>query len=84
MLSASPQLSCYVDASTSPDNGLSHQRRASLGIFTAKVQPANHIYIRATLQETHSVIYAESAALALAAVVPHRMGCFQVSFFSDS
>jgi hypothetical protein len=56
-----------------------------MGVFIAnlQIQLANHIYIRATLQETHSVIYVESAAITSAAVVIHRMGCYQVSFFSD-
>jgi hypothetical protein len=52
-----------------------HNCLAGLGIFIAnlQVQPANHIYISATLQQNHSVIYAESQTIALAAVVLHRM-----------
>jgi hypothetical protein len=49
---------CFVDASTLPDNGLSHQRRAGLGIYVVNLQvhPTNFIYIMATIQETHSVV----------------------------
>jgi hypothetical protein len=39
------------------------------------------IYIRASLQETHRVISAEAVAIALAALVLHRMDYHQVSFF---
>jgi hypothetical protein len=68
-------ITCYVDASTNPDNGQPSPRRAGLGIFIVnlQVQPANYIYIRVSLQETHSVISAEAAAIALAAIVLHRM-----------
>jgi hypothetical protein len=77
---------CFVDASTQPDNGLSHLRRASLGIYIVnlQVQPPNFTYIRAISQETYSVIYAEAATLALAAIITHRLGLRNVAFLSDS
>jgi hypothetical protein len=86
MLPESSRILCYVDASTHPDYGLSHQRSTGLGIFVVNLQihPTNYIYIRATLQETHSVIFPEAAAIALAVVVLHRLGLNQVDFHSDS
>lgn len=48
-----------------------------------QVQPVNTIYIRASLEETHSVVAAEAAALALAAMLTHAMDMHQVSFLSD-
>jgi hypothetical protein len=86
MLPLSSRPLCFVDASTHPDNGLSHLRGAGLGIYIVnlQVQPSNFIYIRASLHETHSVIYAEAAALVLATVVLHRLGLHHVDFHSDS
>jgi hypothetical protein len=48
-----------------------------------QVQPTNYIYVRAALQVTHSVIFAESA-IALAAMVMHKLGYHQVTFLPDS
>jgi ribonuclease HI len=86
MLPPSPRPLCFVDASTQPDNGLSHMRRAGLGIyiFNLQVQPPNLTYIRVVTHETHNVIYVEAAALALAAVIIHRLGLHNVDFLSDS
>jgi hypothetical protein len=77
---------CFVDASTLPDNGLSHQRRAGLGIYVVNLQvhPTNFIYIMVTIQETHNVVFAEAAALALAVVVLNRLGFNHVDFHLDS
>jgi hypothetical protein len=73
MLPLSSRTLCFVDASTHPDNGLSHFRGVGLGVYIVnlQLQPSNFIYIRASLHETHSVIYAEATALALAAMVLH-------------
>jgi hypothetical protein len=77
---------CFVDASTKSDNGLSHLRRAGLGIYIVnlQVQPPNFTYIRTISQQTYNVIYVEAAALALAAVITHRLGLYSVDFLSDS
>jgi putative N-acetylmannosamine-6-phosphate epimerase len=85
MVTPHSAITWYVDASTNPVNGQPSPRRAGLGIFIVnlQVQPTNYIYIRASLQETHSVISAEAATIALAAVVLHRMDHHQVSFLSD-
>jgi hypothetical protein len=82
MLPASPRPLCFVDASTQPDNGLSHMRRVGLGIYIVNLQvlPPNLTYIRVVAHETHSVIYAEAAALALAVVIIHRLGLHNVHF----
>jgi hypothetical protein len=86
MLSDFSKILCYVDTSTHADNGLSHQRRAGLSIFVVnmQVQPTNYIYIKAVLQVTHSVIFAETTAIALAATVMHKLGYHQVTFLPDS
>jgi ribonuclease HI len=42
------------------------------------------IYIKATLDATASVLMAEAAALALAAIITDRFGLQQVDFLSDS
>jgi hypothetical protein len=52
MTTPNSAITSYVDASTNPDNGQPSPRRAGLGIFIVnlRVQPANYIYIRASLQ----------------------------------
>jgi hypothetical protein len=69
------EIICYVDASTNLEKGQPSPRRAGLGIFIVnlRVQQPNYIYIRASLQETHSVISDKAAAIALVVVVLHRM-----------
>jgi hypothetical protein len=86
MLPLSSRPLCFVDASTNPDNGFSHLRGVGLRVYVVnlQLQPSNFIYIRASLHETHSVIYAEAAALALAAMVLHRLDLHHVDFHSDS
>jgi hypothetical protein len=58
-------------------------RQVDLGIYIVnlQVQPPNLTYIRAVSNETHSVIYAEAATLALATVIIHRSGLHNVIFF---
>jgi hypothetical protein len=82
---ASSGIYCFIDASTTPELGLSCSRAAGLGIYIVdmQVQPMNSIYIRAVIQDIHSVVAAESAALSLAVVVIHRMNYHGVFFFSD-
>jgi hypothetical protein len=80
-----PGIICYVDASTSPDLHHPSPRRAGLGIFIVnlQVQPANTFYVRASLGETHTVLSAEAAAMALAADLLHKMNFQHVTFLSD-
>jgi hypothetical protein len=75
---------CYTDASTSPDLPSSNPRIAGIGLFiiNTQVQPAQTIYIKATMTTTTSVLMGEAAAIALAAVVTHRLGFQQVTFLS--
>jgi hypothetical protein len=79
-----PHFLCYTDALTIPDN-IPFPRRAGLGIhiIDLQVQPANHIHIRASLREIHFVDSAEAAAMALAAVVLHKMNSNSVVFYSN-
>jgi hypothetical protein len=48
-----------------------------------QVQPANTFYIRASLGETHTVLSAEAAAMALVADLLHKMNFQHVTFLSD-
>ena len=76
MLASLPGVRCYVDASTALDHPSQQPRLAGLGIFfvNTQVQPAQTIYIKAHMPATQSVIMAEAAALALAALVNNRLG----------
>jgi hypothetical protein len=80
-----PHFLCYTDASTTPNNTNPFPRRAGLGIhiIDLQAQPANHIHIRASLKGIHSVVSAEAAPMALAAVVLHKMNSNSVVFYSD-
>lgn len=77
---------CYTDASRPPDNFSTHHTTAGIGIFiiNTSIQPSQYIYIKATLNATASVLMAEAAALALAALVTDKLGFQQVHFLSDS
>jgi hypothetical protein len=86
MLPPFQDLFVFFDASTTPNTGLSHMRRVSLGIYIVnlQVQSSNLTYIRAVSQENHSVIYAETTTLALSAVIIQRLGLHDVDFLFDS
>lgn len=72
---------CYTDASTSPDLPSPNSRNAGIGLFiiNTQVQPSQTIYIKATMAATASVLMAEEAATALAAVVTNCLGFQQVT-----
>jgi len=80
-----PGVRCYVDASTAPDHPSLPPRMAGLGIFfvNTQVQPAQMIYIKAQMSGTHSVLMAEAAALALAAVLNDALNFNNTAFLSD-
>lgn len=77
---------CYTDASTTPDRAFSHPREARLGIFIINtgMHPAQSIYIKAAIAHSASVLMAEAAALALAAVLTERLHIQNTSFLSDN
>jgi len=85
MLASLPGVRCYVDASTALDHPSQQPRLAGLGIFfvNTHVQPTQTIYIKAHMPATQSVIMAEAAALALAALVNNRLGFNNAAFLSD-
>jgi len=60
-------------------------RRAGIGVFiiNMQVQPPQHIYIKATMLESTSVLMAEAAALALAATVTPHLHLKHTYFLSD-
>jgi hypothetical protein len=66
-----PGIRCYVDASTQPDQTSRSPRLAGLGILfvNTQVQPAQTIYTKAKVTGIQSVIMAEAATLALAALI---------------
>jgi hypothetical protein len=74
-----------VDASTLPDQPNQQPRRAGIGILfvNTQVKPVQTIYIKAAMTQTLSVIMAEAAAMALAAVVTEQLNYNGVSFLSD-
>ena len=73
---------CYSDASTSPDLPSLTPRNAGIGLFiiNTQVQLAQTIYIKALMTATTSVLMAEAAARALAAIVTDCLGLQQVTF----
>lgn len=77
---------CYSDASTAPDLPTLSPRPASIGLFiiNTQVNPVQTIYIKARMIGTTSVLMAEAAAIALAAVVTQRLNLQQVHFLSDN
>ena len=80
-----PGVRCYTDASLLPDHTLSPPRTAGIGIFlvNTQVQPVQTIYIKALMSGAHSVIMAEAAALALAAMVADLLNFTNIAFLSD-
>jgi ribonuclease HI len=77
---------CYVDAATTPDSHNHSINSAGLGIFIVNtdVNPPFSVFIKAFMQDSTSVLMAESAALALAASVCRSMNLEQLQFYSDS
>jgi ribonuclease HI len=77
---------CYTDASIPPDNLSTNLRNAGLGVFiiNTNLDPVQMIYIKATLSDAASVLLAEAAALALAAIITNKLDFQQVTFLSDS
>jgi len=77
---------CYTDASTSPDLPSLTPRNAGIGLFiiNTQIHPAKTIYIKAIMTATTSVLMAEAAAMALAAIVTNCLGLQQVIFLFDN
>jgi len=80
-----PGIRCYVDASTTPDHPSLPSRMAGLGIFfvNTQIQQAQTIYIKAHMSRAQSMIMAEAAALAIAAMVNHSLNFNNTVFLSD-
>jgi hypothetical protein len=75
-----------VDAATTPDSHNHSINPAGLGIFilNTDVNPPFSVFIKAFMQDSTSVLMAESTALALAASVCRSMNLEQLQFYSDS
>jgi ribonuclease HI len=77
---------CYVDATTTPDSHNHSINPAGLIIFIVNtdVNPPFSVFIKAFMQDSTSVLMAESAALALADSMCRFMNLEQLQFYSDS
>jgi len=77
---------CYTDATTLPDNQTSGTTQAGLGVFIINTDenPPISIFVKALLQESSSVLMAESAALALATDLLNQIQCTRYTIFSDN
>jgi ribonuclease HI len=77
---------CYVDAATAPDSYNYHHKLAGLGIFIVNTtdNPPFSIFIKAFMQDSTSVLMAESAALALAFSLCRKMNLEHTQFYTDS
>jgi ribonuclease HI len=81
-----PGVRCYTDASLTPDLQSLQPRLAGIGLFiiNTQVQPTQTIYIKAKMMGATSVLMAEAAAIALAAIVTDRLNLQQIHFLSDN
>jgi hypothetical protein len=79
-------ITCYTNASLTPNELSPNPRSAGLGVFINNTQshPMQMVYIKATMQLADSVYMAEAAVLALAALVTDALGYQQVNLFSDN
>jgi len=77
---------CYTDASVTPDLPSFPPRAAGIDLFiiNTQVNPAQTIYIKAKMTRATSVLMAEAAAIALAAIVTDRLHLQQINFLSDN
>jgi len=77
---------CYTDAATLPDNLNSDTSQAGLGVFIVNTDenPTISIFVKALLEESSSVLMAESAALALATDLLNQIQCTRYTIFSDN
>lgn len=74
----------YVDASTTPDGSPDDTRSAGLGIFFLDPISPLRCYTKAKTNQITSVLVAESAALALAAMICSRLRVSEISFLTDN
>jgi ribonuclease HI len=77
---------CYTDASTLPNPPTAVPRAAGLGIFIVNndMQPPLCFFIKAAMQDSLSVLMAESTALALAANLLQTLELPNANLLSDS
>jgi len=74
---------CYTDAATLPDNHTSGTTQAGLEVFIINTDenPPTSIFVKALLQESSSVLMAESAALTLATNLLNQIQCTRYTIF---
>jgi ribonuclease HI len=77
---------CYTDASTQPDVSQVIPRPAGIGIFivNTEMQSPFSMFLKVAMQDSTSVIMAESAALALATSLCNTMDFHDAHFLSDN
>lgn len=80
------EVTCYTDASLTPNNLSPNSRNAGLGVFITNTQthPMQMICIKAMMESAVSVLMAEAAALALSALVTDALGFQLVTFLCDN
>jgi hypothetical protein len=73
---------CYTDASTQPDQTPSLHREAGIGVFiiNTQVSPLLSIFIKAAMQNSTSVLTAESAAMMVAAVILQKLNLQEATY----
>jgi hypothetical protein len=77
---------CYVDVSRVPHDHSTADSNAGIGIFILnfQVQPAQSIYIKDRMQNCHSILMGEVAALALGDKLVQALQISPCTFLSDS
>jgi ribonuclease HI len=75
-----------VDAATAPDSNNCSPKFAGLGIFivNSNINPPFSVFIKAFMQDSNSVLMAESAALALAYSLCRNMNLEHLNLYTDS
>lgn len=81
-----PGVTCYTDASTTPDSSSNTATDAGLGVLIINnhIRPAQNFYIEALFLGSTTVLMAEAAALALAAIIIQSLNLQGVKFLSDN
>jgi ribonuclease HI len=75
---------CYSDAAIAPDTVTNIARPAGLGIFLLDPVQKLKCFIKVRVEHVTSVLMAEAAGMAIAAVITSQLGFQTMSFFTDS
>jgi len=77
---------CYTDASTQPDQTPSLHKEVGIGVFiiNTQVSPPLSIFIKAAMQNSTSVLMAESPAMMVAAMLLQKLNLQEATLLSDN